>query len=46
MDAPPADFLWEQIAALVDAVELHEVRRVVGADLVQGCADMYAEVRA
>ena len=46
LETAPADFLWEQIAASVDAVELHEVRRVVGGDLVQACADMYAEVRA
>jgi hypothetical protein len=40
------EFLWEQIEASVPAVELHEVRRVVGSDLVQSCEDIYAEVRA
>lgn len=44
--AAQVGFLWEQIAVSVDAVELHEVRRVVGGDLVQSCEDMYAEVRA
>lgn len=44
----PADqpFLWEQISASLDPVELHEVQRVVGASLVQSVEDVYAEVRA
>jgi len=40
------EFLWEQISASVEPVELHEVRRVVGEERVQACEDMYAEVRA
>jgi len=39
-------FLWEQIAASLDAVEEQEVRRVVGESIIGACEDIYAEVRA
>jgi len=39
-------FLWEQISASLDPVELHEVSRVVGSALIQSCEDVYAELRA
>lgn len=45
-DEGEAPFLWEQISASVDPVELDEVQRVVGSDLVSSLTDIYSEVRA
>ncbi|KAL3893485.1 MAG: hypothetical protein SGPRY_014199, partial [Prymnesium sp.] len=42
----PTRYLWEQIAASLDPLELDEVSRVVGSPLVAACEDVYAELRA
>ena len=45
-EAEEAPFLWEQISASIDPVELHEVQRVVGTSLINGLTDIYSEIRA
>ena len=45
-EAEEQPFLWEQISASIDPVELHEVQRVVGTSLINGLTDIYSEIRA